>query len=200
MKRPAVLAILFLLYALAPAADAAGTMRCGSRLVNEGDIAAAVLGACGAPTYRDAAAYPPPAGREWIGEIETWYYNFGPNQLLRVLTMRDGKLTVIDTDGYGFADPPAHRCEPDSVVEGLSKFRLLLTCGEPLTRRAGSFLKQDEVPVLRPGQMHMAQRTVVTEVYREEWVYNFGSNYFLRVVTLENGKVIDVENGARGYD
>lgn len=199
MKRPAFPAILLLLYALAPQADAAGAMRCGSRLVSEGKIAAAVLAACGEPTWRDAWSYPQPAGRGWISAIETWYYNFGPNQLLRVLTIRDGTLTRIEADGYGYAEPPSGRCAPGELVAGLSKFRLMLMCGEPVTRRAGNFLRQEDEPLLRGGQARMGRR-FVTEVYREEWVYNFGARYLLRVITLENGKVTDVADGDRGYD
>jgi hypothetical protein len=38
------------------------------------------------------------------------------------------------------------------------------------------------------------------QVHRKEWVYDFGSSYFLRNVILENGKVTYVENGDRGFN
>lgn len=196
----------FLLAALlgspSPPAPAGDSMRCGSRIVTVEAHAADILAACGEPDFRDVFSWPPPRVPGELADVEQWTYDFGRNQLLYVLKLRHGRLVSIRTDGYGFASPaPPHgRCQSEDIVEGLSKYRLLATCGEPFTRRALGY-----VPTLAPRHRHHlggwshSHGHVPVEVFREEWVYNFGSSRFLRVVTLDDGVVADVENGARGF-
>ena len=171
-------------------------MRCGSRLVSEGDRAAELIGACGDPVYRDVWGYAGPSNR-WIADTEEWYYNFGPNQLLRVVRLRNSRIVAIDSEGYGFYEDGQRRCAPADLVPGMSKFRVVLACGEPLTRESSSLMRRvdDGSQRFPPGY-----GDYLTPVYREEWVYNFGSRYLLRILTLENGRVVDVENGSRGFD
>jgi len=194
-------AVLLVLLVLAPAAQAADTLRCGSRLVSVGELAAKVEALCGRPAYKDVegGAY----ARGYDAAEELWTYNFGPNRLLQQLRFRDGRLDSIHSGGYGFnADEPGH-CGPSTIVAGLSKYELLHDCGEPISKRAETVL----VPLVRDGPVYRRPDGVYAyqggyqrEVFREHWVYNFGANYFLRDVTLENGKVIDVEDGERGFN
>jgi hypothetical protein len=201
MKCLALLAALCLATLWVPRADASGAMRCGSRIVSEGMQAAEVLGRCGEPAYRDVLSDAGRGGRGWISDQEQWYYNFGPSQLLRVVTLRNGTVDSIGEDGYGYAETPDGHCAPEEIRAGLSKLRLLLRCGEPLTRRAEGLLRPlNPNLVYRSDLRAYGPDTAVGEVYREEWVYNFGSSHFLRVVTLENGRVVDVANGDRGFD
>lgn len=182
-------------------ADAADSMRCGSRLVAVEDRAAEILAACGEPDFREVYSYPGAEEANVIGDVEQWTYNFGPNQLLRVLKLRNGRLVDIESDGYGFRPDAAARCDPSALVGGLSKFRLVRTCGEPLTRRNLGYVQTPRP--LRGGQAGgypRPRRTYAVEVYREEWVYNFGSRYLLKIVTIEDGVVSDVQNGDRGFD
>lgn len=176
---------------------AAGSMRCGSQIIAEGASAASVLVACGEPEYRDTWAPPPYDGSYALAREEEWYYNFGPNLLLRVLRLRDGQVVEIDADGYGFSEPPHPPCDPSRIVEGLSKYRLVLMCGAPLTRRSLPML----VPYDRWGRRAYGFRGgYFVQVHREEWVYNFGSRRFMRMVILEDGRVVDVQDGDRGSD
>lgn len=184
-----------------PSLQAADSMRCGSRLVSVEDRAAEILSACGEPDFRDVFSYPHPQRSGTIADVEQWTYNFGPNQLLRVLKLRNGKLVDIEAQGYGFNSDGRNRCDPYEITEGLSKYRLLLMCGEPLTRREGDYVR-----TLKPrnqrryGGLSTSRGHYSAEVYREEWVYNFGSQYRLKVLTLEDGRIADVENGDRGFD
>jgi hypothetical protein len=195
--RQFIVAVLAAGWLFGAEAEAAGALRCGSRLVQEGQHAAELLAACGEPNYRDSWGYPGPRGG-WLADVEEWYYNFGPSQLLRVVRLRNGRISSIEADGYGYHESSEVRCEPAALVPGLSKFRLLRLCGEPLTRKASSVLRRLGDDPYR--QYPQGYGDYHTAVHREEWVYNFGSRYLLRIVTLEDGRIVDVEDGARGYD
>jgi hypothetical protein len=187
----------------APELYAADSMRCGSRLVSVEDRAAEILAACGEPDDREVHSYPGVADAREIAEVERWTYNFGPNQLLHVLKLRHGRLVDIETDGYGFRPGQADRCDPSALVEGLSRFRLVRSCGPPLTRRNLGYV-QTYRPLPRDPYAGPRSRGTrggyAVEVHREEWVYNFGSRYLLKIVTIEDGVVTEVDNGDRGFD
>jgi hypothetical protein len=178
-------------------AHAADTLRCGSRLVGIETPQAEVQALCGAPSYRDHRIESRSRYGNTYDEADIWYYNDGPNQLIRVLIFRDGKLAEIHSDGYGFAPRSARTCRPSDIVTGMSKYRLVMTCGEPLSKQAMNIT----APLLvgpQPGLPRGAAYSV--PVYREEWVYNFGSNYFLHTVVIENGVVTEIHTGERGFD
>lgn len=197
---------LWLLVAMAVAAPvlAGSSMRCGSRLVEEEDYAAEVIAACGEPALRDTQAISGPHGG-LVADTEIWTYDFGPQKLLRLVKLQHGQVSRIETDGYGF--PPgssgARRCEPSRISDGLSKYRLLRHCGEPLTRRSEAAYR----PLFARPEIYRHDRGAyasgnqyVTPVHREEWVYNFGSRTPMRRVILEDGRVTDVETIDRGFD
>jgi hypothetical protein len=106
---------------LAPmqASPADDTMRCGTRLVSEGDGKDKVRTLCGEPTSISQAGYvggpayyPDYNGRtypysypwpNWTAlPVEIWTYNFGPNKLLRKLRFVGDELDEIKTSGYGY--------------------------------------------------------------------------------------------------
>lgn len=184
-------------------AQASSSMRCSNRIVNEGDLAAELLAACGNPAYRDQWFFEGPGGR-FIAETEVWTYDFGSSQLLRLVKLRDGRIVEIETDGYGFAPGVELRCRASEVQEGLSKYRLFRKCGEPLTRRSeNSFRPLTSRPNIyrdgRYGQLeHRNQYLIPT--YREEWVYNFGSASPMRRVIIEDGWITYVEMLDRGFN
>lgn len=188
--------------AMPVAAQAGDTMRCGSRLVSVEARAAELLAICGEPAYRDvwsAQALAPGA----VAEQEEWTYNFGSQQLLRVVRLRNARVVDIASDGYGFTEPePARRrCSPEQLSEGMSKYRLLMACGAPLTRTLAQQTLQPYRPRYRdgdPGGAWLRNGGPVIEVFREEWVYDFGPNVFMRVLSLENGRVTQIQNGERG--
>lgn len=179
------------LTALSQTAGADDSLRCGSRLVRTGAPAAEVLGACGEPAYRD----PWVIHRRGYGDVsdtQEWYYNFGSTRLLRVLRLRDGRLVDVGEDGYGFDEPPRGDCRPADIIEGMSKYRLLLQCGTPATRETFSLWE----PLRRPDGRVVPGR--FADVFRERWVYDFGPDLLQHIVTLRNGRVTDVTTGDRG--
>lgn len=199
-----LLALLATMLATSAPTHAGDSLRCGSRLVSAGALAPAVLAACGEPAYREVWRYDDASYAQYVGDTEAWTYNFGPNQLLRILRFREGRLTRIDTDGYGFRAAGPGSCSPNDIVDGLSKYRLVSLCGEPVLKRALGDLLPDRVPetfgnnVYGYGYGNNRHRFVPG--FREEWTYNFGERYLLRRVMLENGRVVAVEDGERGYD
>jgi hypothetical protein len=102
-------AVGLLLAALPASAD---SMRCGSKLVTEGDSIERVLYYCGEPASKE---------RYWIvrqpryyvgsneyafpGEedvpVDSWTYDFGSNKLMQRLRFVAGVLENIETLGYG---------------------------------------------------------------------------------------------------
>jgi hypothetical protein len=87
-------------------------MRCGSRLVSEGDTIEEVLDLCGEPTARHRTwltrqprfEY---GGREipFPGEeevpVDLWTYDLGPNKLVRRIRFVAGKVDSIETLEHG---------------------------------------------------------------------------------------------------
>ena len=108
----AVLAIAICLLACSPSFAA---MRCGVKLVSEGDSRSEVAVKCGEPTeiVKQKSVYRRPVvwtsnGPYFIGDdfvevpVEAWIYNLGPNKLMRRLRFEGGVLTEIETLGYGY--------------------------------------------------------------------------------------------------
>lgn len=93
---------------------AAWAMRCGTRLVVEGDSDFDVRAKCGEPTeisrryiLRPAVVWlngrPVQVGNGPIEvPVETWTYNLGPLRFMQQLRIEDGKVVRIDTLGYGY--------------------------------------------------------------------------------------------------
>lgn len=178
-------------------AQASDSMRCGSRLVTVEARAAELLAVCGEPAYRDVWGQPVDPASDFVAEVEEWTYDFGPSQLLRIVRLRNARVVAIDSEGYGFSPHAENtrRCGPETIATGLSKYRLLKLCGAPLTRSVRSGFRAaypGSDPRYRPG--------LYSAVFREEWVYDFGPRYFMRVLTLENGRVVAIENSARGSE
>jgi hypothetical protein len=95
-----------------PDAALADSMRCGSRIVKDGDTIDKVLDVCGEPVKRE---------RTWIQRapqyelggthysfpgtedvpVDLWTYDFGPNKLMRRVRFVDGLVVSIVELGKG---------------------------------------------------------------------------------------------------
>lgn len=188
------------------AASAADSLRCGTAIVGVGATTQEVRAKCGAPDFTDVQTEALPRGRGYAADVVIWTYNFGPQRLMRLLRFRDGQLRNVQSDGYGFAKTPHGRCNPYDIHAGMSKYELLYRCGQPLSKTAAIVLLPVPAP-FRGGRVRRLPNGVYApasplrqRVYRERWLYNFGSRYLQRKVTLEDGKVTDVEEGERGFD
>jgi hypothetical protein len=181
----------FLILVLLLASSHAFAMRCGSRLVIDGDQDFQVRDRCGEPFWTDSyanleiiGAYGPIEQQREV-QFDVWYYNFGPHQLMRRLIFRDGYLLREDTLGYG-VNQIGDDC--NRVLDDLSAGELVARCGEPVSRRS-----QTDTFVRRPtrGIEQWYDRR------REDWIYDIGEREFVRIVRLVDGHVTRVERVQR---
>jgi hypothetical protein len=121
-SRPQLLSIL-VLCALIAWAGTAQAMRCGSRLISEGDPGDKVVNECGPPTSVDSweeERYdyfdrPPPANQyrdfERYGNafrvkihvrVELWTYNYGPSRFMDYVRLENGIVRKVYSGGYGY--------------------------------------------------------------------------------------------------
>jgi hypothetical protein len=191
---------MIFLAALAASGSAAGsdTLRCGSHLVSTGDTKVEVLIKCGEPAWKDS----------WTDELidgadtdvergisvdrERWVYNFGPNAFLEFLSFDNGRLTGITAGGYGYSEgsPSARSCDPEQFHTGLSQYEVLQRCGEPFFKDSHH---EQRLSTVKHGVSRLAGLRV------DEWTYNLGPAQFLRVLKFENGQLVSVTTGDRGF-
>lgn len=211
MRATLPLTALVLLAAGPAAADS--SLRCDRGIVSVGDTKLDLLGKCGVPTLRDVREVErgqalvaqdgviAVRGRSVAAEVEQWTYDFGPNHFTQLVTLEGGKITAIERGSYGYPTDaarevpgiPVARCDSSALQEGATKLDLLAKCGAPasIDRRT----VERGATVDAGGGKRLVSSTVELEV----WSYNFGPNRFLHLVTLENGRVIQVERGGYGY-
>ena len=96
---------------LAGAATAsADSMRCGSKLLTDGDTLDKVEALCGPPAAVERREILRPFGynrgitvhSSYEVSVELWTYNFGPNKLMYRLRFEDGLLVDVDTLSHGY--------------------------------------------------------------------------------------------------
>jgi hypothetical protein len=105
-------AVVVLTNWLGGAPGLAWALDCEGRLVSEGQAAWEVQAICGEPTQvQDTVEIILKPVYDPFGRVvdhlpvavpkSVWTYNFGPSRLIYLLTFREGKLTHIETGGYG---------------------------------------------------------------------------------------------------
>ena len=97
---------------IVPTAASADAMRCGSKLISDGDPIEKVLEYCGEPTQTQRTWIVRQPRFEYGGQeipfpgtdevpVDLWTYDFGPNQLMRRIRFVAGKVDSIETLEYG---------------------------------------------------------------------------------------------------
>jgi hypothetical protein len=98
---------------LATLPGAAGGCRWGTVRVRIAAAASDVVARCGEPSQvTSRSVLRPPmvwrygrqvraAGGDIEVRVETWVYNFGPDRLMQQLDVEDGRVTKMETLGYG---------------------------------------------------------------------------------------------------
>lgn len=207
------LAALTLALALPAAPAWADSIHCDGGIVSTGDTRVDLLGKCGPPSFQERravergnAAWDPAVGAgasvEVQAAVETWTYDFGPNRFLMTVTLRNGLVASVERGGYGRSQVqgrdrpgvPVARCD-GRFREGDRKADLLGRCGAPTSREVWEEKRADVVRVGGTEQLVAGWATVVHEL----WIYNLGPNRLVQLVYLDDGQVVRVENGGRGY-
>jgi hypothetical protein len=98
---------------LAPSLLFAESIRCGSQLIEKGSTSADLLEYCGKPTQVVSNGTvnglvgnthtPSGVVSQATGDfqVETWTYDFGPNQLMERVRIENGIVVQIESLGYG---------------------------------------------------------------------------------------------------
>ena len=111
---PIIALAAFLTVAPIQGSLASEAMRCGSKIIDDGDTTAEVRAKCGEPSsiskrtilrrpvyYRHGQRYS--YGTEMVEvPVEYWTYNFGPSKLMRRIRFVDGLVEEIETLDYGY--------------------------------------------------------------------------------------------------
>jgi hypothetical protein len=87
----------------------------------------------------------------------------------------------------------AMRCGHLLVLEGDYVFSVLQKCGPPQYRD-----ERMEYRGIRLKGKGLEQEQFVP-VRVEEWLYNFGPQYFMQLLRFENGRLIEIRNLDYGY-
>jgi hypothetical protein len=211
--RPLALAVLALL--ATPPARADDGFRCDGGLVGVGDLTLDLLGKCGAPSLRerwtearDAVAVDTRQGfaqaERLTTEVEQWTYDFGPSRFMQLVTVHNGRVVRVEQGGYGHGLPPVEAprprvssCEPSALKVGDTKADALARCGEPASIHAWQGPRTTAV-VLTPTAL-AAEALPPRPARIEQWVYNLGPSWFVRIVRFEDGRVTRIDTGGKGY-
>lgn len=116
MRTSLLIGLMVVAAAMVAPAHADG-LRCGGRLLRDGDSRAEVRAFCGEPADVQTRSilrrpvYNLSGRMVFLGDglievpVETWTYNFGPNKLMRRIRFVDGIVDQVETLGYGYNDP-----------------------------------------------------------------------------------------------
>ncbi len=101
------LVVTILLYSTA----FADSFSCPGGIISDGDKSSDVFAKCGPPDFRDSH-------QEEVSQrvdsdtkktiyiaVEEWTYNLGPNQLMRIVVLKNGTVAEIRTGKYGYVKP-----------------------------------------------------------------------------------------------
>jgi hypothetical protein len=101
-------ALLPILFCATVYADA---VSCEGGIISTGDRSADVYAKCGPPNFRDShqeevvQRIDADTKEKVYITVEEWTYNFGPNQLIRIVVLKNGEVSEIRTGNYGYPKP-----------------------------------------------------------------------------------------------
>jgi len=175
--------LLALLFAVLP--SRAWALRCGTRIVKQGDLAPQVRDECGDPFFVDTYVGSPGVGVETPVEpgaavtTEAWYYNFGPQRLMVRLEFSGGVLAREQTLGYGFVGNGGP-CELTGISIGMSVADLIARCGLAPSRS-------------RNPLAYSAYQGGQAPAWDETWTYPADGSRAAREILLQEGRVTDIK-------
>lgn len=181
---------------LAACLNVRAAVGCGDNLAKEGATRYDILNLCGEPDWRDGWNHAEARGVWSPIElynsvfVEQWYYNRGPDRLIRLFTFHNLRLVRIDHLGYGWVPRRSRQCKPDMFLLGMSKYEVWFHCGDPAWAESSGGGQ-----VIRPG----VGLGYYSEVHFDTWIYDFGTSRFQRILYFQNGFLNHSEVGERGH-
>ncbi|MBI3803682.1 MAG: DUF2845 domain-containing protein [Nitrospirae bacterium] len=148
---------------------------CDAPAVSIGQTKGEVKAICGAPSSIEKQKGGKRSRDRHAGDVEAWHYNLGPQQLVRVLRFEKGRLTQIETGGYGWTAEGAadYGCEQAVLPTGSTKAEVKARCGKPTS------IQKKEGPY-------------------ETWRYNLGPSRFVRIFQFQGGRLVGIKTGDYG--
>jgi hypothetical protein len=192
------LLIALAIIALIPGVGMSLEYRCEGKIISVGDTSGELIAKCGEPDWKQSSTeeiittIDKDTTKKILIAVEEWTYNLGPDRFMRIFKLKDGRVVEMRIGDYGYAEGGASQsqCGAQSVSVGDSALEVMAKCGEPAW-------KDERQEIIRERLDDETERKVYIKV--EEWTYNFGPNQFLRIFTLRNGKVTNIQTGNRGY-
>lgn|SRR5512143_1023481 len=85
----------------------ADSFSCEGGIVSTDDRSSDVLAKCGPPDFRDSHQEEivqrlGDTKQKVFINVEEWTYNLGPNQLIRIVVLKNGRIAEIRTGSYGY--------------------------------------------------------------------------------------------------
>jgi hypothetical protein len=120
MRRATMLMCLLALITALPYANVyADSLSCAGGIISTDDRSVDVLAKCGPPDFKDSHQEEviqrldrDTKQRIYI-TVEEWTYNFGTNQFMRIVVLKNGRVSEIQVGDYGYAKPEKPK-RPDS--------------------------------------------------------------------------------------
>ena len=112
VKKSFILSALFALMLTLFLFDAyADSFSCEGGIISTDDRSSDVIAKCGSPDFRDShqeeviQRIDRDTKQKVYITVEEWTYNLGPNQLTRIVVLKNGRVAEIKTGNYGYVKP-----------------------------------------------------------------------------------------------
>ena len=183
---------LLILLATPPLWAAADTLQCNRQIVRSGDPIWQVARKCPEPFWQERYDRTTAADRFGrpleLQRVEVWTLNFGQRRMMRRLVFTNGRLSRIQSLGYGVDyTPGSRRCTPHELNNaGDTIAEIYARCGEP------DFSYELPAPGLygyHGGRVESQERL--------SWTYDFGSRYHPRELLFIDGRLHTIRSERR---
>jgi len=84
------------------------------------------------------------------------------------------------------------RCQGKIVSTGNTSTKVLLTCGEPLSKEVVEIKKTKD-----SDSANKSRKTEESKIFVEKWTYGLGKGRLLQILTFQEGVLIKIETGDR---
>lgn len=109
LSKIVICASLFMIMQISAFALTSDSLRCAGGIISKGDVASEVVRKCGEPAYAAQREQKIVEDGWSTGErlvtiviLDDWTFNFGPGQFQYRVLLKNGKVSQIESLGYGY--------------------------------------------------------------------------------------------------